>query len=213
MTGDEQQKTTGEAAEAVPALPPDVEPGGDVAEPAAVEPGAAQPSASDEERFPRPRPAGEPASVGELRELIEAKLRDILEGYGVDPQGSYVFGLESARVFVVPAWLPDERTVVRVFAITNLDVPVTGQLTAYLLEKNLDFVLGSFGLDADQGAVWFNHNLLGKFLAPDELEATLAAVAQTANELDDEIKTRFGGRLFSEAPTDTISPPHTPGYL
>ena len=92
-------------------------------------------------------------------------------------------------------------------------MPVTGQLSGYLLEKNLNFVLGSFALDAEKGAVWFNHNLLGQYLDPDELEATVAAVAQTANELDDEIKDRFGGRLFAEQPSDSISPPSTPGYL
>ena len=165
------------------------------------------------ETYPKPRPADEPAKVVELRELIETKLADILEAYGVDGKGSYIFGLDTARIFVVPAWLKDERTVVRVFAITNLDVPITSQLTAYLLEKNLDFVLGSFALDADAGAVWFNHNLLGEYLAPDELEATLVAVAQTANQLDDEIKERFGGRLYSEDPSAAVSPPHTPGYL
>ncbi|MDQ4143418.1 MAG: YbjN domain-containing protein [Actinomycetota bacterium] len=161
----------------------------------------------------KPRPAQEPEPVVKLRELIEAKLTEMLEGYSVDKRGSYVFGYESAQVFVVPAWLPNGSTVVRVFAITNLDVPVTAQLTSYLLEKNLDFVLGSFALDADEGAVWFNHNLLGQYLAPEEFEATVAAVAQTSNELDDEIKNRFGGRLFSEEPTKEISPPHTPGYL
>ena len=169
--------------------------------------------AGGSEAYPKPRPADEPAKVVELRELIEAKLADILEAYGVDGKGSYIFGLDTARIFVVPAWLKDERTVVRVFAITNLDVPVTSQLTSYLLAKNLDFVLGSFALDADAGAVWFNHNLLGEYLAPDELEATLVAVAQTANQLDDEIKEHFGGRLYSEDPSATVSPPHTPGYL
>ena len=210
MADDDQQKTTAEPDHAAPAMPPDVAPVGDVAEPARRN---QAPQSEDEGRFPRPRPANEPPAVVKIRELIEGKLREILDGYAVDPRGSYVFGLESARIFVVPAWLPDERTIVRVFAITNLDVLITAQLTSYLLEKNLDFVLGAFALDADQGAVWFNHNLLGGFLVADELEATLAAVAQTANELDDEIKTRFGGRLFSEAPSDTISPPHTPGYL
>ena len=166
-----------------------------------------------EERYPKSRPEGEPAKVVELRELIETKLTELLEGYAVDDKGSYVFGFESARIFVVPAWLPDERTVVRVFAITNLDVPVTARLTSYLLAKNLDFVLGAFGLDEEAGAVWFNHNLLGEYLVGDELEATLAAVAQTANELDDEIKDRFGGRLYAEDPTAAVSPPHTPGYL
>lgn len=166
-----------------------------------------------DEKFPKPRPAEEPETVVKLREQIESKLAEMVDAYGVDPRGSYVFGLDSARVFVVPAWLPDEATVVRVFAITNLDVPVTPQLTAFLLEKNLDFVIGAFALDAGNKAVWFNHNLLGEFMVPDQLEATLAAVAQTANELDDEIKERFGGRLYAEAPSEKISPPAAPGYL
>lgn len=165
------------------------------------------------ERYPKPRPKGEPGAVVELRELIEGKLEEMVERYFVDPRGSYVIGLDSARVFVIPAWLKNEATVVRVFAITNMDVPVTSELTSFLLARNLDFVLGAFALDADQGAVWFNHNLIGEFLAPEELEATLAAVAETANQMDDEIKKQFGGRLYSEKPTDKISPPHSPGYL
>ena len=182
---------------------------------AAAPPGANDPGATgaDGEHQAKPRPAGEPEAAGKVRALIEAKLTEMLEGYSVDDKGSYVFGYESAHVFVVPAWLPNGATVVRVFAITNLDVPVTAQLTSYLLEKNLDFVLGSFALDADGGAVWFNHNLLGEYLAPEEFEATVAAVAQTANDLDDEIKTRFGGRLYAEEPGEDISPPHAPGYL
>jgi hypothetical protein len=113
----------------------------------------------------------------------------------------------------VPTWLESGSTVARVFAITNLDVPVTAELTRYLLAKNLDFVIGSFALDADNGAVWFNHNVLGDHVSPEELEATLAAVAQTANEFDDEIKGRFGGRLYVETPDAAVPTPPAPGYL
>ena len=175
-----------------------------------VDPAAAAP---DEDRYPAPRPTNEPEAITSVRATIELKLKDMLDRYVVDERGNYVFGLESALVYVVPAWLESKTTVVRVFAITNLDVPVTPELTLDLLEKNLDFVLGAFALDAGHGAVWFNHNLLGEFLAPDELEATLAAVAETANKYDDEIKERFGGRLYAESPERSVPPPHTPGYL
>lgn len=162
---------------------------------------------------PRPRPEGEPAAVVTLRELIESKLAEVVERYGADDNGAYVFGLESALVYVVPAWLEGGATVVRIFAITNLDVKVTPELTKFLLGKNLDFVLGGFALDSDNGAVWFHHNLLGEYLAPEELEATLGAVAATANDLDDEIKGQFGGRLYIETPDESIPPPVAPGYL
>jgi hypothetical protein len=165
------------------------------------------------EKHPKPRPKGEPEKVVTLRDMIENKLAEMLEGYAADEHGNYVLGLASARVWVVPAWLPNNASVVRVFAITNLDVPVTAELTSYLLEKNLEFVFGSFALDVAHGAVWFNHNLLGDFLNPEELEATIAAVAQTADRFDDEIKLSFGGRLYVDAPDAAIQPPPSPGYL
>jgi hypothetical protein len=148
-----------------------------------------------------------------VRGVIEGKLEAMFERYLVDQHGNYVLGLETARVFIVPTWLENGATVVRVFAITNLDVPVTADLTSFLLAKNLDFVFGGFALDVDNGAVWFNHNVLGDFMAAEELEATISAVAHTANQFDDEIKGRFGGRLYVETPTEAVPTPATPGYL
>ena len=162
---------------------------------------------------PSPRPAGEPPGVVKVREQIEATLEKMVETYATDAHGNYALGLESARVFVVPTWVEDDRTVVRVFAITNLDVPVSAELTKYLLEKNMEFVFGGFALDADNGAVWFNHNLLGDFMTPEELETTLAAVAETADRFDDEIKGSFGGRLYVESPNEAVPSPAAPGYL
>ena len=162
----------------------------------------------------KPRPAGEPEGVAKLRDMIESALANMSGGgYGVDENGSYVLGLESARVFVVPAWLEDKTTVARVFAVTNLGVPVTAELTSYLLQKNLEFVFGGFALNVDEGAVWFNHNLLGEHMTSAELEATVGAVASTADRYDDEIKSRFGGRLYIESPEDDMPAPTMPGYL
>ncbi|MGH2806837.1 MAG: T3SS (YopN, CesT) and YbjN peptide-binding chaperone 1 [Actinomycetota bacterium] len=162
---------------------------------------------------PRPRPEGEPSAVVKLRELIESTLDGMVDTYATDDNGNYVLGLESARVFVVPAWVDETHTVIRVFAITNLEVPITAELTRYLLEKNMEFVFGGFAIDVEHGAVWFNHNLLGEFVAREELEATMAAVAHTADEYDDEIKASFGGRLYVEGPAATVPSPPAPGYL
>jgi hypothetical protein len=165
------------------------------------------------QEFPKPRPEGEPEGVAKVREVIEAKLIELVGGYAVDPNGSYVIGLESARVFVVPAWLEDDIVVARVFAITNLDVPVTAELTSYLLSKNMEFVIGAFALDVSNGAVWLNHNLMADHMSPEELAMTLGAIAQTADAIDDEIKERFGGRLYIEDSGKAVPTPATPGYL
>lgn len=173
---------------------------------------AAVPQVDAASELAKPRPQGEPEAVVALREMIEAKL-STLGGYLVDNHGSYVVGMQSARAFVVPTWLENGMTVVRVFAITNLDVPVTAELTRWLLQRNLEFVFGAFALDVDNGAVWFNHNLLGGYAAPEELEATIGAVIETADRFDDEIKAQFGGRLYVEAEGEKVTPPTAPGYL
>ena len=172
-----------------------------------------EPDTAGAAEYPKPRPKDEPAGVVALREKIDATLERVYQGYVADERGMYVLGLETARVFIVPTWLDEETTVIRLFAVTNLDVPVTQELMAYLLAKNLEFVFGAFALDADQGAVWFTHNLLGAFTAPEEIEATVAAVSETADEYDNEIKSLFGGRLYTEAPQDAVPPPALPGYL
>ena len=166
-----------------------------------------------DQNHPTSRPEGEPPGVVALREKIEKTLSGMVERYAIDEHGSYVLGLQSARVFVVPTWLDNGATVIRVFAITNLDVPVTAELTSWLLQKNLEFVFGAFALDVANGAVWFNHNLLGDHTSAEELEATLAAVADTADRFDDEIKETFGGRLYIETRDQAVPTPATPGYL
>lgn len=173
------------------------------------------PDRSDTSAAPEAKADGddEPKLVTELRRKIEETLERLYEDYVADDRGMYVVGLDTARVFVAPTWLDEETTVIRLFAITNLDVPVTPDLMSYLLAKNLEFVIGAFALDEQRGAVWFTHNLLGEFTAPEELEATLAAVSETAAEYDNEIKATFGGRLYTEAPEESIPTPAVPGYL
>ena len=172
-----------------------------------------RPEGVEAEPHPKPRPEGEPPGVVKIREVVEQQLAKMFDRYLVNEQGNYVLGLDTPRVFVVPTWLEDEQTVIRIFAITNLDVPVTAGLTSWLLAQNLEFVLGAFALDVDNGAVWFNHNLLGESMAPEEFESSLAAVAQTANRFDNEIKDRFGGRLYVEGPSSAVPSPPSHGYL
>ena len=41
----------------------------------------------------------------------------------------------------------------------------------------------------------------------------MAAVAHTADQFDDEIKSSFGGRLYVEGPGTAVPSPPAPGYL
>ena len=55
------------------------------------------------------------------------------------------------------------------------------------------------GPDGKECLVVFKHTLLGDFLDPDELEAGVAMVAFTADELDGLVRTKFGGKRYTDA--------------
>lgn len=92
----------------------------------------------------------------------------------------------------------DEKTVVRIFSITNVDLENGPALARYLVTENFHLLFGHLAYDEAENKVWFIHNLLGDFLDKDELTTALRMVATQANHYDDVIKERFGGRLFSE---------------
>jgi hypothetical protein len=141
-------------------------------------------------------------AVGALREKLEGYLAEHFGTYVVDRDGDFHVDYESARVFVCPRDWQGKRTVVSIFSVTNVDVPITEELTHFLVAENLSLLFGHFALrDAENeplGDVWFAHTLLGDFLDADELVTALSSVARTANKYDDIIKARFGGRLYTE---------------
>jgi hypothetical protein len=76
---------------------------------------------------------------------------------------------------------------------------VSGELARFLATESGKFIFGGFALDEERRNVIFGHTLLGDFLSRKELAEAVEAVSTTADFYDDQIKARFGGRLFSEA--------------
>ena len=147
-------------------------------------------------RSPGRRPTGAETDLAGARAQVEQVIGAMFEQVMTLPDGTYAVDAGSVRVFV--AVRPAETTVlVRVFSITNLDVPVDADLPRFLLQQNFTMAVGRFSLDVAQRAVWFDH-VLGADELDGALARTMAAVAQTADRFDDEIKERFGGRTFRE---------------
>lgn len=160
----------------------------------------------------------ETADMRRVRGRIGEVLRQIVAGYEVDAAGAFSFRMESTRVFVVPVPFDGEGTLVRVFAITNLDLDLSHELASYLLTANLRFPFGAFSYDAEHRAVWFEHCLLGDHMSREALRAVIQTVAALGDKLDDDIHSKFGGRRFTDAPNEMVPPPTahvTPpgGYL
>ena len=142
----------------------------------------------------------EPDAVAALRTALKAHLENDFPGVEVDKDGDFVVQRGSARVFIRPVEQKG-RTFVRIVSVTNVGVTIDGELTRFLATENADLAFGKFSLDDQDGSsVHFTHTLLGDFLNRDELAVAVGAVAETANEYDDTIKSRFGGRLFTDVP-------------
>lgn len=134
-----------------------------------------------------------------LRDRVESYLQEAIGHWDTDADGDYGFTHESARVFVCPRMWTGDKTVVRVFSVTNLGLAATPELMEHLVTENFHLTFGHFAYNENDGSVWFIHNLLGDFLDREELLTAVRMVASQANQYDDRIKDRFGGRLFTDA--------------
>ncbi|MBM3266395.1 MAG: YbjN domain-containing protein [Candidatus Sericytochromatia bacterium] len=70
-------------------------------------------------------------------------------------------------------------------------------LMRFLLEKNDDVVFGGFGIDSD-GDVVYQHSILATGMDKEEFRAAVKAVAAVADDFDDEIVSRWGGKRALE---------------
>lgn len=160
-----------------------------------------------------PRRTGVFLDPDDLREHVSGLLRATLGGHEVDAFGNITFAHEDARVFVTVAGSPVGPQV-GVFSVTNLDVPFTPELGHFLLTTNHTLGFGAFSYDPQHEAVWLRHTLLGSTIDLPELHTTVVAIATAAARLDHEIRDRFGGRTFQEAPDEVqrrVEPPEPEG--
>jgi hypothetical protein len=105
---------------------------------------------------------------------------------------SYVLTAGSAlmEVAVFP-WL--EEAIVNIRCCCVMDMPtIPPDCLRFLLDENYKFVFGAFTIDPD-GDINFEHTILASKLDERELEASVKAVAVTADKYDDEITRRWGG--------------------
>jgi hypothetical protein len=138
----------------------------------------------------------ESEAIAALRTAVKAHLEEDFPGHEVD-EDDFIVQRGSARVFIRPIE-QEGRTFVRIVSVTNVGVKVDGELTRFLATENADLAFGKFSLNEDGPYVLFGHNLLGDFLNRRELAVAVGAIGETADEYDDRIKARFGGRRFME---------------
>jgi len=139
------------------------------------------------------------ADVLAVKEKVRRYLTELFNKVEVDNDGDFTFRHNNTRVWASVKPFRDDSTVVKVFAMTNLEVPASPELFKFVATEGT-YVFGHLSCrETDKGiAVSFGHSLLGEYLDPEELKVALFMVAGIADTLDDQIKARFGGRFFHE---------------
>lgn len=111
----------------------------------------------------------------------------------------YVIKQGSTYVMInIVSWGLD-RAVCRLVAQLVKGVRMDGDLATQLLHLNTQLRFGAFGYDPEDEIVLFSHSILGgETLDPEELLATLTAIALVADDYDDKIISKYGGQTMRE---------------
>ncbi|MCE1248849.1 MAG: YbjN domain-containing protein [Firmicutes bacterium] len=134
-----------------------------------------------------------------LRDKIAGYLTEGLGNFEQDSEGDFLIEYETARIMVCPRTWSEGKTIVKVFSITNLDVPESPALFEFIAKENFRLLIGHFSYDEDNLAVWLEHVLLGEEINKESLMTVITTIAILADRFDNVIKQKFGGILYTEA--------------
>jgi len=145
------------------------------------------------------------SSVLNVKDKVQRYLLDLGVRPEVTDDGGWTFRNGSARTFVRvrEQERSDEssRTLVDISAPVLFGASPTPELWEYVALNADNWIFGHlWAAKDDEGTVTLilSHRLLGDFLDPEELKSAVAGLAISAEEVDDELAQRFGGRCFHE---------------
>lgn len=138
------------------------------------------------------------------RATVLDRVHAILQRHLGSPQraqdGQFEFPADSTVCRVGVLEQQSGRTLVSVSAFVLGGVSATPQLYEYVALHADDWVFGHLcaELDVTSNTVLLSmrHTLLGSTLDPDELVTAVIDLSAVANELDDDLQRRFGGRRW-----------------
>jgi hypothetical protein len=150
-----------------------------------------------------------------VKDKVSRFARELFNIVQLDDDGDLVIPYESTKVWiqfvereVAPereAWWNENqlsRTVVQIWAPIIIDVKPSNELYKWVATEGATYFYGhgkvvNFG-DTGNVQVLFEVCLPGDTIDPGELKQALIAVATTADDLDDELKAKFGGKRYED---------------
>jgi hypothetical protein len=184
--------------------------------PAPEQPSSTPPPASASASSPAAGPPGTPAAPPPptattaqpdtqllmLKDKVQRYLSDLVGPLQLTATGDFSFQFGSARVFVNCTAFGDAGdTVVRVTAPVLFECKPSPDLYEHVATHADDYLFGHLSVQPQHDgtvSVMFTHILLGDFLDPEELKRAVGGVVTTADQIDDELKARFGGKRFHD---------------
>lgn len=144
--------------------------------------------------------------LDEVRGKVQRILTDELNRVEIDRDGDFVVHHESVVAFVHIYPFNEEKAdtdiMIRCWAPLVVDVPLTNEVYRWVATEGQSFHNGGCWLaendDKKTGRIMFRIVIIGNDLDPNELKSAVYRTMFTSNDLDDKLKTMFGGRLFTE---------------
>jgi hypothetical protein len=102
-------------------------------------------------------------------------------------------------LFMGSAWVEvrlypwNEDSVINIRSTVVSGAKLDLALQNFLLRENAELRFGAFSLNA-AGDILFEHTIVGSTCDPQELEASVMAVLQAADDYDDQIVSQWGGK-------------------
>jgi hypothetical protein len=144
-----------------------------------------------------------PTPVAALQEKVVRYVEDLIGRHEVNEYDEIHFRWGSVHVFLKCRPYGEEDTLVSINVPLLHHVPATPELFRHVAMHADDWYFGHLSAtryDGDDAHVklWLSHTLLGDYLDVEELKSALAAVANTADGLDEDLKASFGGERHHE---------------
>lgn len=139
-----------------------------------------------------------------VQRILAAEFNDVR----LTKDGGFAVEYGSSVTFIEPIdWVPDSdgssQSLVRVWAPIGRDVKPTPEMFRWAATEGQDKLFGSVtvleGKDGEGCLLMFDHTLLGDYVDPAELTTAIYAVLFTADDLDDIVHDRFGGKRYTDA--------------
>ena len=145
------------------------------------------------------------SNLVEMKARVQQLLIDHVGTIELLSDGRFAFGVGSTRLFVRVNQREGADYVYAILtAPITFDVPTSPELFKWVALNADQYLFGHIGVaidseDAPTATIVFTHTLLVDYLDADELRRAVNAVTSTADELDDEVVAKFGGKRYQDS--------------